>query len=162
MANDMTDEHAGDRAPQRPDGLLRLRATDREDLAVLSSMLQDAICAVRDLTFMAVERRFVFVANRFRWEEGRRGRERILSAIEVHRVTGVRRQGFHRGEEDRLLSLLVLTVPQSGTIDATFAGNAALRLSVDGIDVRLRDLGEAWPTAWRPEHPEDGDPAGTT
>ena len=49
-------------------GLLKLRAHDAEDLAVVSALLQDAIVPAKEMTFLADERRFVMVANRFMWE----------------------------------------------------------------------------------------------
>src|SRR5260370_7067427 len=51
---------------------LKLRAEDAEDLAVISACLQDALVAVRDLAYAPQERSFLFVANRFRWENGLR------------------------------------------------------------------------------------------
>ena len=49
---------------------LKLRAEDTEDLAVISACLQDALVAVRDLAYAPEEHSFLFVANRFRWENG--------------------------------------------------------------------------------------------
>ncbi len=51
---------------------LKLRAEDAEDLAVISACLQDALVAVSDLAYAPEERSFLFVANRFRWENGLR------------------------------------------------------------------------------------------
>ena len=36
-----------------------------------------------------------------------------------------------------------------------FAGAAAIRLDVARILCRAKDLGEPWPTPWRPRHDED-------
>jgi hypothetical protein len=49
-------------------GPLKLRAEDAEDLDVVSACLQDAIVPLSDMEFLAGEKRFVLVANRFRWE----------------------------------------------------------------------------------------------
>ena len=49
-------------------GLLKLRASDEEDLAVVSAILQDSVIAMYEMTFLKEECRFAFVANRFRWE----------------------------------------------------------------------------------------------
>jgi hypothetical protein len=154
-------------AGSRPSGTapraaaLRLRAADPEDLAVISACLQDALVPVRDLAYDAAERRFVLVANRFRWEgcgDGAPAAERfarILCGLAFEEVERVAYRGFHRGEQDRILSLLAVqsTPGQAGvTIEFDFAGGAAIRLAAAAIGCRLRDLGEAWPTLWQPGH----------
>jgi hypothetical protein len=144
---------------------LKLRAEDADDLAVLSACLQDAVVAVRDLAYLAEDRRFVLLANRFRWERGpRRGRrdarfERILCAITFEEVTAVAYRGFRRSEDDRILSLLSIRFAPGNakaTIHLDFSGGAAIRLEVARIACRSRDLGEPWPTPWRPRHDEEG------
>ena len=45
------------------DSTLKLRATDEEDLAVVSTLLQDSVIAIQETAFLAGERQFVFVAN---------------------------------------------------------------------------------------------------
>jgi Protein of unknown function (DUF2948) len=141
---------------------LRLRAEDADDLAVLSATLQDAVVAVRDIAFLSDERRFVFVASRFRWEHGLReergeaGFERILCAITFDEVAAVSYRGFRRSEEDRILSLLSIRCgPDAGGIHLDFSGGAAIRLEVARIAARSRDLGDPWPTPWRPRHEEE-------
>lgn len=47
---------------------LRLRAHDSEDMQVVAGILQDALVPLSDVTFLKPEKRFVLVANRFRWE----------------------------------------------------------------------------------------------
>ena len=47
---------------------LRLMARDGDDVAVLSTLLQDAIIPGVDLIFDRKLNEFVFVANRFCWE----------------------------------------------------------------------------------------------
>jgi hypothetical protein len=137
---------------------LKLRAEDPEDLAVISACLQDALVSVRDLAYDRDERRFVFVANRFRCERrhdgaAEAGFERTLCGIAFGEVDGVAYRGFRRSEEDRLLSLLVIQVLGNGrTIDLEFSGGASIRLSVAAIACHARDLGEPWPTAWQPDH----------
>lgn len=49
-------------------GPVRLRARDAEDLAVIAACMQDAIIPIGDMCFEPGARRFVMVANRFRWE----------------------------------------------------------------------------------------------
>jgi hypothetical protein len=143
---------------------LRLRAEDAEDLAVISACLQDALVSVRDLAYDRETRSFLLVANRFRWECGGDGAggpasfERTLCGLAFEDVEGVVYRGFHRTEEDRILSLLAIRPPldpAAGAIDLEFAAGATIRLKAAGIRCRVRDLGEPWPTRWHPEHAQD-------
>jgi hypothetical protein len=144
--------------------VLKLRAEDADDLAVLSACLQDALVAVRDLAYLAEEERFIFVANRFRWETGMRpllGEEphqRILCVVTFGAVRSVAYRGFRRTDEDRILCLLAIrSIVGAGggaTIALEFAGAATIRLDVARIVGRAKDLGEPWPTPWRPRHDE--------
>jgi hypothetical protein len=133
---------------------LKLRALDAEDLAVFSTVLQDALVPVAEMAWLPDERRFVLVANRFRWDGAAAGRsfERILSGLCVEDVATVQRRGFSTGEQDRILSLLALR-SEGDALFLEFAGGASIRLEVARIDCRLDDLGEPWPTRWRPRHP---------
>jgi hypothetical protein len=47
---------------------LKLRASDPQDMDVIAALLQDALVPLVDMTFLAAEKRFVMVANRFRWQ----------------------------------------------------------------------------------------------
>jgi hypothetical protein len=141
---------------------LRLRAEDAEDLAVISACLQDALVSVRDLAYDRDARSFVLVANRFRWEAAGDGSripfERTLCALAFEAIEGVAYRGFHRTEEDRILSLLAVRSrlgPAGAAIDLEFAGGATIRLSAAAISCRARDLGEPWPTPWQPGHETD-------
>jgi hypothetical protein len=146
-------------------GGLRLRAEDGEDLAVISACVQDALVAVRDLAYDADARSFMLVANRFRWESMRSGRpdrpfERTLCGITFDGVASVAYRGFHRSEENRILSLLAIRPVSnapggSATIDLEFAGNARIRLTASAIRARARDFGDPWPTRWQPGHELD-------
>jgi hypothetical protein len=138
--------------------LLRLRAEDDEDIAVFSAVLQDALVSVADIAFLPDEQRFLLVANRFRWERNVRSErtdfERIHTGFRADAVIAVKYRGFRRRDPDRLLELLAITA-QDGTITLEFAGDASVRLEVDRILCHLEDIGEPWPTRWRPDHPVD-------
>ncbi len=140
------------------DAGIRLRAQDAGDLAVISACLQDALVSVRDLAFDRDARRFVLIANRFRWERRRDGAaepgfERTLCGIAFSEVDGAAYRGFRRSDEDRILVLLAIRLPDGGgTIDLEFSAGVSIRLSVAAIACHARDLGEPWPTAWQPDH----------
>ncbi|MDB5407128.1 MAG: hypothetical protein JWL84_2040 [Rhodospirillales bacterium] len=140
---------------------LKLRGEDEEDLAVISTILQDALVPIGDMAFLAEERRFVLVANRFCWECAAQaeaagimgeGFERVLTGVTFDGVAGVKVRGFAPSERERILQILAI-VPEPGAICIDFSGDDCVRLEVDGIVCHLEDLGEPWPTPWRPKHP---------
>jgi hypothetical protein len=137
---------------------LKLRAEDADDVAVLSAILQDALVGVGEIAYFAAEKRFVLVANRFRWEpeanEPRERFERILSGLRIDGVTAVQRRGFSPRDKDRLLVLLAIQV-EGAVLYLDFAGGSSIRLDVERVLCHLDDLGEPWPTRWRPRHPVD-------
>jgi len=139
---------------------LKLRAEDAEDLQVVAAALQDSLVAVRDMAYLADQRRFALVFNRFCWEvepdaEGKFRRTHCALAFDT--VRGVAMRDIDRRFEDRLLSLLDLETtagPAPGTslVLLRFAGKPAIRLEVERVLCHLEDVGEAWPTGWRPAH----------
>lgn len=150
---------------------LKLRAHDLADLTVLSSLLQDAILRVADMAYLPRERRFLMVANRFRWERPAPvtppaspvdgdaafgdtavpAHERIHTGICFDRVRAVHRRRIDQGDRNRLLSLLAFK-PAETHIDLIFADDASIRLELDAIRCHVEDLGLGWPTQWRPAH----------
>lgn len=137
---------------------LKLIARDEDDLDVLSTVLQDALIPVSEMAYLPEERRFVLVANRFRWEappgRPRVNFERRLTGLSVDGVTTVRRRGFSLAEPDRILALLAIRRVE-GALQLEFARGAAIRLETSEILCHLDDLGEPWPTRWQPRHPLD-------
>jgi len=135
---------------------LKLRAEDEDDLAVISAVLQDALVGVGEMVYFPEEARFVLVANRFRWEPppagARQNLERQLAGLRFDGVKSVRRRGFHPRESERLMVLLAIR-SEPGLLYLDFAGGGSIRLEVEQILCHLDDLGEPWPTRWRPRHP---------
>jgi hypothetical protein len=132
-------------------GPLRLRAQDAEDLVVLSSCLQDALVMVGDMAWLPDEQRFVLVGNRFGWETPGPDLARVTCGVTFAGVASVRRKGIDLKENERILSLLTLR-PDDGAIELLFSAGAAIRLEMPKVEVYLEDIGEAWPTQWRPNH----------
>jgi hypothetical protein len=135
-------------------GKLRLRAEDEEDLAVISAVVQDALLPVADMTYLPDERRFAMVVNRFRWEGGGSGQERILTGLCFSEVDAVKMSGFSKRETDRILEVLAIRAGE-GCVLIEFSGGARLRLEVSRLLCHVEDIGEPWPTQWRPSHPEN-------
>lgn len=137
---------------------LKLRAEDADDMDVVSAMLQDAVINVTDMVYLRDEQRFAVVAARFKWEtspeDGTSGSfERVHTGLNFEGVTGVKRQGIEAAGQAGALELLAIRV-EDGAIDLLFAGDGAIRLEVGDWRCHVADMGEPWPTAWRPRHPE--------
>ena len=127
------------------DAPLRLWATDADDLRVIAALVQDAVFPATEIRFDRAARRFAVLLNRFRWENGAQGQpERVQSVLVLRDVLGVASQGQVRGDDDLVLSLLTLdfTPGADGAGDVTLrlAGDGDIRLSVECLDVTLRDV----------------------
>ncbi|MCJ2118049.1 DUF2948 family protein [Methylobacterium sp. J-001] len=137
--------------------LLKLAALDTEDLTVISAHLQDAILRPEDLTYLAGEQRFLMVVRRFDWTPDVPPRRR-LAGVHFERVLRVKTRDLAPGDA-MPMSLLALTFEAtdapSGHIDMVFSGGGAVRLEVECIEVRMKDLGPVWEAVARPGHEID-------
>ena len=120
---------------------------DAEDLKVLSALCQDAVFPVAEMQWQARQRRFGILLNRFRWEDvpvaQRAGRkpERVQAVLAVENVRGVSSQGVDRKDTDTILSVLEVSFDEAeSAVHLTLAGDGALRLAVDDLEVALRDV----------------------
>ena len=133
---------------------LRLRAESADDLAVISSLVQDAVGKAGDIAWMPRKRRLVVLVNRFRWEDSaeaeqaRRPFERVRSALTVESVLKVRARGIDPAGKDQVYELLALLFEPSedgaGTLTLTLAGNAEVSVKVECLEVTLADLTRPW------------------
>ena len=132
---------------------LSLLARDAPDLAVISSMLQDAIVTVADMVYPETEQSFILVINRFRWEAPtyEAAGERINAGLRFDRVQRVQFRKIDREHRERFAVLLSVAY-DSGFVMIRFSGDGAVRLEVSELLCALSDFDEAWPTIWRPEH----------
>lgn len=141
-------------------GPLKLAARDLEDLSVLSSMVQDAIVPPADMAYWPEDGAFALALNRFKWEGAADGPPyaRTHAALRIEKVKAVRRKGISpTGDRERLLSLLAVAYAEGayGAPDAVhlqFADDRAIRIEVEELAVSLTDLGDPWPTQWKPGH----------
>jgi hypothetical protein len=140
---------------------LKLIALDEEDLAVVSSHLQDAVVRVEDIAYLPSRKRFAALVNRFDWEtaaeNGGRDFQRRRTALRFDRVLKGKLKNIKPRARDRVLSLLAVRFepkdPPGGNIVLTFSGDASILLEVECIEAELRDLGPAWATRAKPAHP---------
>ncbi|MFM1815154.1 MAG: hypothetical protein RLZ98_1849 [Pseudomonadota bacterium] len=147
---------------------LKLIALDEEDLKVISAHLQDAVVRCADIGYVPQGKRFAMFVRRFNWESAHASNpetvqnkgpfERRLAAVRMERVLAVRYKGMRPGGGDQVLNLLALEFTggeaPGGTLTLRFSGEAAMQLDVECIEVEISDLGAAWETRNRPEHPE--------
>ena len=142
---------------------LNLGALDAEDLAVIASLAQDAVFPASEMRWNRKAARFALLVNRVRWEDDgktRHAAERVQSLLVFSTVRGVASQGVPKGDADTILSLLEIgfetTEPPSGTITLTLAGDGAIRLDVEALEVTLKDVTKPYaaPSKKLPHHPE--------
>jgi DUF2948 family protein len=138
--------------------LLKLIALDQEDLAVVSTHLQDAVVKVSDVIWQPEEKRLVIALNRFDWEAAQAGPEyqRRRTALRFERVNAFKCRNVRPADRNAVLNLLAVEFleqdPPGGIVLLTFSGGAVLRLDVECLEAELADLGPAWATAACPAH----------
>ena len=140
---------------------VNIGAFDADELQILSALVQDAVLPMSEISWGKTKRRFALLVNRFRWEDEGRTRhapERVQSVIIVDHVLGVSSMGIDRGEQDTVLSLMSMTFEAgddgTGHITLTLAGDGALRLRVEALEVGLRDVTRPYtaPSGKTPDH----------
>lgn len=159
----MTDARFEDGA-ERP---LRLIAQGPDDVPVISALVQDAVFTAADLRWSRKARRLDLLLNRFRWEDRvaaeRAGRayERVRCVLTVQDVTALATQGVRPGDTDTVLSVLALAFTPgadgTGVLELVLAGDGALRLEVECLDLMLSDVTRPYraPSGKVPSHPGD-------
>ena len=159
---------------------VNLRAHDLEDLSIIGGLVQDALAPPGDLRFDKDQNQFIALINRFRWEAtpvDQDAGDEVAggSYSRTHaglRFDGVRRaqfKGFDWSNPEKMHALLTVVYDPDGAADDAgstagvvalhFSGGAAVRLIVDDLRCVLSDLGEPWPTQWKPGHEPADDPA---
>ena len=148
---------------------VKLIALDEEDLAVVSSLLQDAVVRAADMIYLPQQKRFAAIVNRFDWERaekagGGKDYRRRRTALRFDRVFGAKLKNV-KPSSSRVLSLLAVSFepgdPPGGRVTLTFSGDASIQLEVECIEAELKDLGLVWRTHSRPEHPGDESDVGS-
>ena len=152
----MTPQNTDARFEDAPlsDKPLRLRAESVDDLAVISSLVQDAVGKTGDVAWMPKKHRLVALVNRFRWEDSadalqaRRPFERVRSAVTLENVLKVRVRGIDPANRDQIFDLLAIVFEPSegcaGTLTLALAGNAEVAVEVECLELTLADLTRPW------------------
>jgi hypothetical protein len=138
---------------------LRLRADEAEDLAVISSCVQDAIARIEDMAYMPRLRRFAMVMTRFRWEVademGKDGGMRVRCGLHFDDVLAVRSQGIDMADGEGLLPLLAIASAPADhgvNVELQFAGGGTISLEAEAVQCHVSDIDQGWPTPSRPDH----------
>ena len=131
----------------------RLIALDEDDLAVVSTHVQDAAVRVGEIHWRPTEKRFVLGMQRIDWDQVIGGRPQsrcLVSALRFDRVLSCKARDIDMARSERELSLIgVEFVPgpaPGGTVTLLFFPGGALRLDVECLECELADLGHCGPS----------------
>lgn len=159
MSNDARFEDGGE-AP------LALRAIAADDLEIISTLCQDAVFPLSEMTYDRKKRQFALLLNRFRWEDhnaatrGGRPFERVQTVLLISDVLSVQSHGLDLGAQDTVLSLLSVGFTAKdecgGMLNLTLSGDGEVAIDVDCIEVTLKDVTRPYvaPSRKTPSHPQ--------
>jgi hypothetical protein len=127
---------------------LKLIALDADDLAVISTHVQDARVQPSDIIWRQREKRLVIGMNRLDWEQKLSGRtepSRLVAALRFDRVLACKSRRIDLASADAPLELVGIEFhanePPGGCAILMFADGSALRLDVECLECQLTDLG---------------------
>jgi hypothetical protein len=139
---------------------IKFFALDKDDLAVVSTHLQDAEVKVADVHWRPQEKRLVLGVDRFDWVAASASppeMRRCRAALRFDRVLACKCKHVDpAGNKDGILTLLAVefeeTAAPAGVVTLFFSGGAVLRLDVECLEAELADLGPSWTTVTCPPH----------
>jgi hypothetical protein len=123
-------------------------ALDADDLAVISTHVQDARVQVADIIWRQAEKRLVIGMNRLDWEqtlEGQTEPRRLVAALRFDRVLACKSRNIDLDDQEDTLDLVGIEFHEGeapgGSAMLHFAQGGALRLDVECLECELTDLG---------------------
>ena len=139
---------------------LKLMARNKEDLKVMSAYCQDSLVFIKDMVFLKKNKNFIMMVNRFMWEDAEKGAfrqsKRIRCAIKFDEVLKVKSKKINQKNKNRVLEFLSIKcneIPNNNyEIKILFAGESAITLVTEFIEVIMHDLGQAWNVKYFPKH----------
>ena len=127
---------------------LKLIALDADDLAVISTHVQDARVQTSDIIWRQAERRLVIGMNRLDWEQTLAGEtepRRLVAALRFDRVLACKSRNIDLSRPENTLELVGIEFHEheapGGNALLLFSGGGALRLDVECLECELTDLG---------------------
>ena len=129
-------------------GPLKLMALDVDDLAVISTHVQDARVQACDIIWRQAEKRLVVGMSRLDWEQtlcGETASRRLISALRFDRVLACKSRKIDPNSPDAILDLLGIEFyqadPPGGSALLLFGHGGVLRLDLECLECELTDLG---------------------
>jgi hypothetical protein len=127
---------------------LKLIALDADDLAVISTHVQDARVQASDIIWRQGDKRLVIGMNRLDWEqtlEGETEPRRLVSALRFDSVLACKSRNIDLAAPETVLDLVGIEFhcqdAPSGSALLLFAQGGAIRLDVECLECELTDLG---------------------
>ena len=127
---------------------LKLIALDADDLAVISTHVQDARVHTSDIVWRPHEKRLVIGMNRLDWEQTLTGEaepRRLIAALRFDRVLACKSRNIDPAAAEALLELVGIEFcpgeAPGGCALLLFSHGGALRLDVECLECELTDLG---------------------
>ena len=139
---------------------LKLKAVDAEDLMVIASLLQDALVPISGMHYEKEKNQFYLVANRFCWECATQHKKegssfhRIQSGALFDHVKNVQKLGLS-DHPDTLVNLLTIHNTKDGCVHLLFSGGGKIKLQIEKLSCKLKDLDTAYTTPAFPAHEFD-------
>lgn len=137
---------------------LKLYGRDADDMQVISAHLQDAVGQIGDMAYLETEHRFVFLANRFCWEDEKSGK-RVRAALQIGGVGAIAYRKLNLQRRDGVVSLLSVQFEPSdapaGLVRLIFSGGGEIRLEVEACEAILEDISAPWAASSQPAHESD-------
>ena len=119
---------------------------------MLSALLQDALLAGADMQYIAAEKAFICLLNRYCREAEKDTPQRRLCGLKIGQVEKVQTRQI-ASEKGQFYNLLSIAYEEAeNLLILTFSGGAAIRLFIEEITITLRDVAEAHPSFARPVH----------
>lgn len=153
---------------------LRLKGEDKQDLEILSALLQDAVVFMGETAYVKSQLRFGVMLARFVWEDSaeksgaRRRRQRIAEGGDYLRVRGalhfdfvrdVKTRGLTQTDKAAVLDLLAIRLEKTNEgperIVLAFAEGGEIALTADCVEMAYEDRSEPWATPAKPVHEAD-------
>jgi hypothetical protein len=127
---------------------LKLIALDEDDLAVISTHVQDARVQTADIIWRQGEKRLVIGLNRLDWEQTLSGEttpRRLIAALRFDRVLSCKSRNIDLDTPEAVLDLVGIEFHPAeapgGSAILLFAQGGALRLDLECLECELTDLG---------------------
>ena len=131
---------------------INLTAEKAEDLLIMATLSQDALIKITNMKWAKKKRRFLILMTRFCWElgdlaiSGKKYYQRVNSIMSIETVLAVKSKGIDQTKTSIILSLLTIKYHNSKSqvkeIELIFSGGGNLILSVECIDMILKDVSE--------------------